>query len=89
MKSKNILSESQQGHPREFDRGLLNKSDRKYVKGFHVENDGNKRKYLIYLSLITESGLIKIIEFINRINGNIRIYPYENLICVEISASVQ
>lgn len=73
----------------EFTRKVFNNVDRKYVKSYNIERDGNDLIYYIYLTLITQTGLGKILMFLSKSNGIMRMYPYTNLICVEIKIKQQ
>lgn len=85
------LKEMVTGMPKEGDHrpymvffNNIHTQDRKYIKRWHVREDGDDVLIFIYLSLIGQGMMESLLKFVEQNEGMYRIYPDDYYCCVEM-----
>jgi hypothetical protein len=68
---------------------MLHNTDRKHIHHWGVEEEGNNIVVKLYSSLIGHSALERFLQVADNRKGTIRIYPYKEQTCIEITIPIK
>lgn len=62
----------------------MNPADRKFIRRWHVSDDGGITSVELYCTLIGQGLMEFLTAFVDRYQGSFRIYPESGLVCIQM-----